>query len=424
MTSSLIITAPAGPTPSSFTYHHGQHLNMSFDQELELMYVQFEQIGASTLDTIRVLGLWIFPICFIISHLVAYFMNNHQQLMMRLFISVLQKNNLVMLKQVIDDLLVDEEEKQEYEQVDGEKRVTDENALVVERGERGSNQKKAEKNNNDVVVKNNNNNNPKHIAVIMDGNRRYGKQHLGSSLLGHKVGGEKLREFVRWCRKSNVEMLTVYAFSTENWNRPKQEVDLLMDLFSSFFEQMLIDAKEIGIRIRFMSSEPERLPSEIKELMRRVELHTRQYQEDSICVNVCASYGSRSAIEKASLRLMAKNTNNSEENSVEQQQQQQQLLPELSKSFLEREEEEEGEEHNKNLSPKKYQTKERDIQLWSTPDMLIRTSGEVRLSNFMLLELAYTEMFFWNCTWPEVTEEMLKNSIGEFVENRNRRMGK
>ena len=266
---------------------------------------------------------------------------------------------------------------------------------------------------------------PRHIAVIMDGNRRYGKTRLGSSLLGHRAGGEKLREVVRWCRELGVEMLTVYAFSTENWSRPQDEIDLLMELFAGFFEQMLLDAAEIGIRIRFMSSDPERLPGDIRDLMRRVERATRQYA-DGICVNVCASYGSRSAVLRAvrsgPCARAARDCAGGDGGDAW-------LLRRLAMSFVE--EEEEADEHrlddnaprsSKRNPPQSHQ--QRDAELWAAPDMLVRTSGEMRLSNFMLLEMAYAEMFFLGVTWPEVTRGMLLECIAEFTTGRERRLGK
>jgi len=136
-------------------------------------------------------------------------------------------------------------------------------------------------------------------------------------------------------------------------------------------------------------------------------------------VNVCASYGSRSSIVKsceAVISMGGKNCCDEKKTTSTENL----LIRELGTSFLEREEEQEQEPGQKKKNP----FHERDIELWSSPDILIRTSGEIRLSNFMLLELAYSEMFFWKCTWPEVTEEMLNGCLNEFSENRQRRMGK
>lgn len=414
--SSVPLAAPFPYNPWMPTlYHGGSHVNNSLDMEVLILQDHFRAVGSHCLVVLRFVSLWFFPAWFLITQMLPYVMqqrrlwkqdssssqahpvqddDGHQ----KDFIDTLETWLLLQApRELVKRLLF-------ATAPSGLSEVGQADQAVI--SPLSPQQHVAANSSNN----NNNNSMPKHVAVIMDGNRRYGKQHLGSSLRGHRAGGEKLREFVRWCRGAGVEMLTVYAFSTENWSRPQQEVDLLMELFSDFFEQMLLDAEEIGIRIRFIASEPERLPEKVRSLMERVETETRRHVGNSICVNVCASYGSRSAILRAAQEEVS--------STVHQQQDHQQRLDErsfmrrLAVSHLERQQD----------GGKLFC--ERDGDLWAAPDVLIRTSGEMRLSNFLLMEMAYAEMFFWNVTWPEVTKEMLVNCLNDFSKSRQRRMGK
>ena len=142
-----------------------------------------------------------------------------------------------------------------------------------------------------------------HIAVVMDGNRRYGKKHFNNSLLGHSAGADQLIRFIRWClRAQHIKILTVYAFSTENWKRSDTELAALMSLFISHFQKIRAEAATLGLRVRFLTTNPTLLPTDVLEQMACVEWETRR--NANIILNVCVSYGSRSALTCATNRLL------------------------------------------------------------------------------------------------------------------------
>jgi undecaprenyl pyrophosphate synthase len=413
MASTATLVALAG-SPSTLA---AGNRNMSMHEELLLMTDQFGAVGECCIAAVRFLGLWLFPLLLFVSHFLASDAAAAAlRWLLRQLMSLPTPDNVATLQAV---LLEAQQVAAPALPVAAAPSST--TAVEAAGAARFATQQKRPAEATEAPVAAGAGSAPRHIAVIMDGNRRFGKQRLGSSLLGHRAGGEKLREFVRWCRRAGVEMLTVYAFSTENWSRPQREVDLLMDLFASFFEQMLVDAREIGIRIRFISSEPERLPPGIRDLMRRVELATREHG-DGICVNVCVSYGSRSAVARAvaddELMRLVRGASRAPcaAAAAASARCDDPLMRRLAMSMVE-------EEETRAAGAVRSPLAERDAALWATPDMLVRTSGEMRLSNFMLLEAAYAEMFFWDVTWPEVTEAMLARSIAEFSAVRCRRMG-
>jgi undecaprenyl diphosphate synthase len=247
----------------------------------------------------------------------------------------------------------------------------------------------------------------KHLAVIMDGNRRYGKQVLGSSLLGHEAGGNALMRFIKWCAEREIPMLTVYAFSTENWNRSPLEISMLMGLFRSFFNKIRAEARENGIRIRYLVSDTEKLPKDVLELMREVECETAGYNR--IVVNVCVSYSGRRSLVRATERLFAARAEPTDDA----------LRRELCRSLV---------DHRPvPLTAADCAVALEDgttLDLAVDPDALLRTSREQRISNFMLYELAYTEMFFVDELWPAVSEATIDAVLDTFAEKRDRRFGR
>ncbi|RHW71282.1 cis-prenyltransferase-like protein [Trypanosoma brucei equiperdum] len=283
--------------------------------------------------------------------------------------------------------------------------------------------------------------NVKHLAVIMDGNRRYGQRHSvetvcvkeledvcefifnedmplfgvepifkrlafllkRTKLDGHRVGGEKLLEFVKDCIDFNISMLTVYAFSTENWSRPALEVKVLMTLFYCYFERMRQTARKQGIFIRFISPAFEMIPSRIRRIMVDIEEETRRHVPRRIVVNVCVSYSGRDEIINACNGLLQKRNEYSPISTGD-------LMSQMLRSVTQADHEEE------------------DASVLfdgggAEPQILLRTSGEQRLSNFLLFECAYTEFLFVDKTWPEINREDLVKLLQDH-DKRDKRYGK
>jgi len=228
---------------------------------------------------------------------------------------------------------------------------------------------------------------PRHVAVVMDGNRRYGKKMYGDGLKGHWDGGDTLSNFIDWSIAHGVQILTVYAFSTENWNRPQQEVDTLMHIFEAYTEKIRRDSIAKGVQVRLVSSDPHRLPKKILQDLRDLEKHTAHCT--TFKLNICVSYGSRREIVNAVQSLAAAAAKG-------------------------------------DIAASAIDEAAIDEALATAglpdPDILIRTS-ECRLSNFLLWQLAYSELVFLDKLWPEVTEEDLVAVINNY-QGRQRRFGK
>jgi len=228
----------------------------------------------------------------------------------------------------------------------------------------------------------------KHLAVIMDGNRRYGQAKYGSATKGHWDGGKTLSNFIDWCLEADIEVLTVYAFSTENWNRSAEEIKVLMAIFEHYFTHIQQTAAEKGVRVTFLSSDPTPLPDHIAGLMRAIEEATAAGSR--LRLNVCLSYGGRGEIVAACRRI-------AEEVAAGD------LAPEdVDATTLER--------HLLTAGQ-------------PDPDLVLRTSGECRLSNFLLYQLAYAELAFVDKPWPAVTRDDLHSVLRQYA-GRTRRYGK
>jgi undecaprenyl diphosphate synthase len=227
---------------------------------------------------------------------------------------------------------------------------------------------------------------PRHVAIIMDGNGRWASQRHLPRLEGHRQGAKAVRRTVEFCRKSGIQYLTLYAFSTENWQRPKKEVTGLMKLLSQFIDSELDEIHANGIR--FMTiGDMSRLPPNLIAKIERAKARTRENVNMSLIVAL--SYGGRQEIVNAALKLATKLQGG--ELKVEQ-----------------------VDEH---VFAKLLDTS--DIP---DPDLLIRTGGEVRVSNFLLWQLAYTELYFTPILWPDFDEKALSQALDEYG-SRQRRFG-
>jgi tritrans,polycis-undecaprenyl-diphosphate synthase [geranylgeranyl-diphosphate specific] len=219
-----------------------------------------------------------------------------------------------------------------------------------------------------------------HIGIILDGNRRFAKKFMKQPWQGHEEGAKKVEELLDWCRELNVKQLTLYCFSLENFNRTKEEVDFLMKLFKKEFERLEKDGriKENRVKIRFIG-EKQLLDKELQELIRRIEEKTKEY--DNYIINFAIAYSGRQEILSAIKKLIGNKKEINEEN--------------FKGCLLLKEE----------------------------PDLIIRTGGEKRTSNFLPWQSIYSEWIFSEKMWPEITKKDLEEAIAEFS-NRQRRFGK
>ncbi len=227
----------------------------------------------------------------------------------------------------------------------------------------------------------------KHIAIIMDGNGRWAKQRGLPRSAGHKKGAETLQEIAKAVSDMGIRYLTVYAFSTENWKRDKAEVDYLMDLLRQYLKSELKEIKERGAKIKFIG-EREMLAPDIVQQINKIEKETSSNNGFTFCIAL--SYGSRAEILSATKRIAGRIING--ELSVDD------ITEDVFSSNL-------------------YTS---DIP---DPDILIRTSGEQRVSNYLLWQLAYSELFFTKTLWPDFSATELKEIISDF-QTRERRYGK
>lgn len=228
---------------------------------------------------------------------------------------------------------------------------------------------------------------PRHIAIIMDGNNRYGKANDLAKGQGHVAGKDALDPIVEYCVETGIEVLTVFAFSSENWQRPPSEVALLMQLLSSTIYEQIPRMNEYRIRLRFIGDRSQ-LSDSLQALMADAEEKTAEFEAMTLVIAI--SYGGQWDIANAAKQL------------AQQVQTGQLRAEEVSKELL-------GE----------Y------VQLADAPavDMLIRTGGEYRLSNFLLWQSAYAELFFTQTLWPNFGAEELSAMVTEFAQ-RQRRFGK
>lgn len=242
----------------------------------------------------------------------------------------------------------------------------------------------AEKNEIKTIVEKTN---LQHIAIIMDGNRRWAKNHMLPSAVGHQKGVESLKNTMRSFNKFGIKYLTVYAFSTENWNRKKEEVDFLMNLLAKTLTDELDEMHEENVKIKFVGN-IEKLNPKLIEILKNAENKTKN--NTGVNLQIAFNYGARDEIVNAVKKIAQKA-----------------LDGEIKI----------GEIDEKLVSENLYTAKIPD------PDLLIRTGGEKRISNYLLWQIAYSEVYVTEKFWPEFDENALKEAILEF-EKRNRRYGK
>lgn len=228
---------------------------------------------------------------------------------------------------------------------------------------------------------------PQHVAIIMDGNGRWAKKQGLARILGHQKGVETIREIVRAARDWNVKYLTLYAFSKENWARPKREVDFLMNLLSAYLDSELEELKNSSVRFNVIGR-IEELPLNIqKKIDRNIE---EMKMNKGLVLTLALNYSSRVEIIDAARRLCEKVSSGA-------------LKPEeISESHFERELYTGG---------------------MPDPDLLIRTSGELRVSNFLLWQISYTEIYVSEKFWPDFTKEDFAQALKAY-QKRERRFGR
>ncbi len=228
---------------------------------------------------------------------------------------------------------------------------------------------------------------PQHVAIIMDGNNRYGKKNHLATGEGHRVGKDQLDPIVEHCRELGIQALTVFAFSSENWNRPPQEVALLMQLLEDTIHEQMPRMEKYDIALRFIGDRTQ-LSAPLQQLMQDAETETSRFK--SMTLTIAISYGGMWDITQAAQQLARKVQHG-------------ELVPE-----------------------------QIDVELFNqytclsdlpAVDLLIRTGGDYRLSNFLMWQSAYAEFFFTDTLWPDFSIEEFDHILKKFAQ-RERRFGK
>jgi undecaprenyl diphosphate synthase len=228
--------------------------------------------------------------------------------------------------------------------------------------------------------------NPRHIAIIMDGNGRWAQKRLMPRIMGHHAGVKAVRKIVEYCAKQNIEVLSLFAFSSENWRRPKDEVNLLMELFMATLQSEVDKLDKNNIRLKIIGDKGG-FPEKLQERIRLAEAQTQN--NDGLTLLIAANYGGRWDISQA-LRQIAVKIKQGE---IQEQDISEELITEhLVTAGL------------------------------PEPDLFIRSGGEERISNFLLWQLAYTEFYFTESLWPDFDQNLLQTAIDSF-KSRERRFG-
>ncbi len=224
---------------------------------------------------------------------------------------------------------------------------------------------------------------PRHVALILDGNGRWAKRRGLPRTMGHKEGCKTVEKTVEIAARLGIDYLTVYGFSTENWKRSVEEVGALMQLFRYYMVRLLKIAKENNVRVR-MIGDRRRFDQDIIDGINRLEEETKE--NTGLTFVIAVNYGGRDEIVRAVGKLLRDRKDEVP------------ITEELFASYL-------------------------DTAGMPDPDLLIRTSGELRLSNYLLWQLAYTEIYVTDCLWPDFNQEELEKAIVQY-NNRERRFGK
>ena len=221
---------------------------------------------------------------------------------------------------------------------------------------------------------------PYHLGLILDGNRRWAEERGLPAQEGHRRGSKKLEELIQWVKERGVKILTIFVFSTENWQRPKREVDFLFGLAKRMVNNSLEKLNRQKIKVRVIGQR-EKLPESLKTAITKAEKLTQNNQE--MTLNFALSYGGRAEIVEAIKNII-----------------------------------------QKKFSPDKITEEVISQNLWTSElDLLIRTGKEQRLSNFLIWQAAYSELYFSQKYWPDFTEKDLDEALQDFVQ-RQRRFGK
>lgn len=227
---------------------------------------------------------------------------------------------------------------------------------------------------------------PEHVAIIMDGNGRWAKRRGMPRTAGHSAGAETFRDIASYCNELGIKYLTVYAFSTENWKRPPEEVSAIMGLLNNYLHEAIESMAKEKIRIAFFG-DLSPLSPELRALCEQTSEISRQYEGAQ--VNICLNYGGRDEIIRAARKFAMDCVN--------------------------------GEADPNHLTEKMF-----DGYLWSAgipdPDLVIRPSGEIRISNFLLWQSAYSEFYYTDVLWPDFSRAELDRALKNF-RGRSRRFG-
>ncbi len=227
---------------------------------------------------------------------------------------------------------------------------------------------------------------PRHIAIIMDGNGRWAKSRGLPRTAGHAAGAETFRSIATYCREIGIKYLTVYAFSTENWKRPMEEVSAIMGLLKKYLLEAITDMEKEKVRFCFFG-DLSPLPQELRQLCQ--ETQTRSAVYTGCQVNICLNYGGRDEILRAARTFAGQCAA--------------------------------GERKAEELTEADFSG-----YLWSAgvpdPDLVIRPSGEERISNFLLWQSAYAEFYFTDVNWPDFSKEELRKALAAY-QSRSRRFG-
>ena len=227
---------------------------------------------------------------------------------------------------------------------------------------------------------------PKHIAIIMDGNGRWAKKRFMPRFAGHKAGVEALRCIVRYCANKGIDVLTVFAFSSENWRRPEEEVSLLMDLLLTSLQREVRKLHDNNVKLRFIGDYHE-FSTKLSEKIKQAEQLTRD--NTGLVLVMAINYGGRWDITQATRRI-ARQIESGELNSTQ-----------IDETQI-----------HSNMA----------LHDLPEPDLFIRTGGEQRVSNFLLWQLAYTELYFTETLWPNFKEQAFEIALDSFAK-RQRRFG-
>jgi len=225
---------------------------------------------------------------------------------------------------------------------------------------------------------------PQHIAVIMDGNGRWARKRFLPRIAGHKFGVDKVRELVKYCINLKVEYLTLFAFSSENWRRPSEEVSFLMALFMEALKREVVKLHQNNIKLVLIGDRSRFDPLLIAKIEESEQL---TFNNTGLTLTIAANYGGRWDVLQAVNKMQL-------------------TSPELAGNFTE-----------ENLTPFL------SMHYAPEPDLFIRTGGEKRISNFILWQLAYTELFFTDTLWPDFDEDAFKQAIHSY-QQRERRFGR